>query len=137
MDEEYAIRKAFFILKALYRWIGFTNSFICPLNNLLFGLSSNNLKILKSTNLPDDGEDELSVSFCDIWSSNANNLKLQILACLKSFAIISISIKILSWWVLCFLPVNDSWRDLVKNLAQKNTIFALIYQVVDEDTIDF
>lgn len=82
--------------------------------------------------MPNDCEYELLVALEDVGGADANQLYLQLGACIEGDLAVDAHFKHVVCVFFDTFPLDDVRVDLVDDLKQNLTVFALFVQVVDE-----
>jgi hypothetical protein len=105
------------------------NHAVSPLNELILALVANNLQVVHPDHLPDHSQNELFVSFIDVSSSNAWNLKTNLLASLDDFLAVNSHLVGVIGLLINNLPVNAVRVKLVKDFQKSKSIHYLSGEV--------
>ena len=106
---------------------------VCPSDDVLFCLASDNLEVVDAYELPHNGQYQLLVTLLNILGADAHQLELESLwtASIKSDLAVDSFLEIVVWVLFNSVPLDNSWVDFVDYFKKYLTIPALFVKIVD------
>ena len=113
------------------------NQAIGPLDKVILGSATNDLHVIESDKLPNDGQNELLFFVDEILSTDSRKFQSKLLDT-NSHNLVAVD-SLLKSVVGVFvngLPVNTARRELIEHLKENKACVAITIEVIDIDIID-
>lgn len=102
-----------------------------PRNDILLGLTSDNLKVVNAHKLPYNRESEFFISVLDVLSADSHKLQLELCTSIKSNLTVNTFLEVVVWILFYSVPFNNVRVDLMDDFEKNLTVPALLVEIVN------
>jgi len=107
----------------------------CPVEHVLLSLTSKDIQVVESYELPDNGKDCFFILLLNVLVADSDHLDTDLFSCVEGNLAVDLSLEDGVGLLLDAIPLDGLVVDLVDGLAQDNAIIETIIQVIDEDIL--